>query len=257
MLKTAITSMTGKYYDEKGGKKCIDTFLEFWPEDIKLVVYWEGHDAPASSERVVFEPMEEVKHLKGFLNAISYFYMMDGGAKYGGGYNIEHDARMCRAAFIHIHALKTYGGKVYWLDADLLTHSKVTHAFLDEVLPDDKLCCCLMRPHFNTETGFLGVNAGHEDSELWLRFWLNAFTSGMIFTQPGWHDNWGFDLARKWFNRDFLFNNLAKDLPEKCMHPLVNSVLGSVFDHLKGNRKNGKSRRDDLVVKRTEPYWND
>ena len=40
------------------------------------------------------------------------------------------------------------------------------------------------------------------------------------------------------------------------MHPFINGPLGTVMDHLKGNRKNdGKSRAADLVVKRQEEYW--
>lgn len=260
-MKTAITSMTEDYYRNKGGKKCIETFLQNWPESIKLVVYWEGMasdwpDEEIESDRLHITDVDYVEHLPRFLEAISYFPLMSGNLG-GGVYNIEYDARMCRAGLIHAHAMKTIGGKVYWMDADMITHSPVTHEFLDSILPDDKLCCCLQRPHFNTETGFLGMNAGHPESGRWIRYWQNVYTTGLIFTQQGWHDNWGFDLARHHFKQDWLFNDLAKDLPAGTMHPLICSVLGSVFDHLKGARKNGKSGKEDLTVSRTEPYWND
>jgi len=40
-------------------------------------------------------------------------------------------------------------------------------------------------------------------------------------------------------------------------HPLINSMWGAYLDHLKGGRKAlGKSKRTDLLVPRTEPYWN-
>jgi len=39
-------------------------------------------------------------------------------------------------------------------------------------------------------------------------------------------------------------------------HPLINTVLGKYIDHMKGDRKNtGKSLQKDLMVNRTESYW--
>jgi len=255
-MKAVITSMTREYYEQKGGKKCVETFLRYWPEDIALVIYWEGVPATIDSKRIKYARMVEAEYLAGFLDAISHFPLMSGNLG-NGAYNIEYDARMCRAGLIHAHAMKTIGGKVFWMDADMITHSPVTHEFLDSILPDDKLCCCLMRPHFNTETGFLGMNADHPEARKWIKYWQSVYVTGLIFTQPGWHDNWGFDLARFHFGQAQLFNDLAKDLPAGTMHPLVCSILGSVFDHRKGARKNGKSYKSDLVVERTEPYWVD
>ncbi len=255
-MKTAITSMTQAYYEQKGGKKCVESFIENWPEDVRLVVYWEGPGRPRESERVKWARMDEVEHLTDFHDAISYFPLMSGNLG-SAGYNIEYDARMCRAGLIHAHAMKTIGGKVFWIDADTLTHSKIPESFLDEILPDDKLCCCLMRECFNTETGFLGMNADHPLAEQWVKIWQGVFVSGLIFTQKGWHDNWGFDLARQYLEAPEAFNDLAKDLPYGTMHPFVNSCLGAYMDHMKGQRKNGKSRKEDLIWQRPEPYWND
>ena len=41
-------------------------------------------------------------------------------------------------------------------------------------------------------------------------------------------------------------------------HPLINSVLGTWLDHMKGVRKSeGSSRKKDLLVPRNEKYWNE
>ncbi len=255
-MKTVITSMTPEYYEQKGGKKCVESFLNNWPEDINLVVYWEGVGSHDPSPRVKWTPVHKVEFLQDFLTAISYFPLMSGNVG-DGKYNIEYDARMCRAGLIHAHAMKTLGGKVFWIDADTLTHSKIPETFLDEILPDDKLCCCLMRECFNTETGFLGMNADHPLAEQWIKIWQGVFVSGLIFTQKGWHDNWGFDLARQYLEAPEAFNDLAKNLPYGTMHPFVNSCLGAYMDHMKGARKNGKSRKEDLIWARPDPYWND
>lgn len=190
------------------------------------------------------------------MEAISNFGVMSG--RIGNRYNINMDARMCRKAFMQAHAIKQFGGKVFWIDADTITHSKVPETFLDDVLPDDKLCCYLGRDWMYTESGFLGFNADHPLCESFMRTYLQIFISGAIFTQPGWHDCYGFDAARKIHRADAdAFADLAKDLPEGTMHPFVNTILGAYMDHRKGPRKEGKSTDADLVVARNEPYWKD
>ena len=59
------------------------------------------------------------------------------------------------------------------------------------------------------------------------------------------------------------FHDYSKDIYNKTAktggggHPLINSVLGNYFDHMKGDRKNkGKSQKKDLLANRTESYWN-
>jgi hypothetical protein len=252
MSHNVITSFNEKYYETKGGKEFVETFKKHWPKSVKLTIYFEGDELLPDEDNVSWRYIEEVEGYMEWMEAISKFPVMSGNV---GRYNIEYDARMCRAAFIHAHALKTLGGKVFWIDADVVTHSDVPETFLDEVLPDNKFCCCLSRPWFNTETGFLGINANHPLIDRWLDAWIQVYVSGLIFTMPGWHDNWGFDLARKAVKFDSEFVNLAEGLPHGTQHVFINSRLGAFCDHLKGNRKNKTSRRDDLVVERTEPYW--
>jgi hypothetical protein len=39
-------------------------------------------------------------------------------------------------------------------------------------------------------------------------------------------------------------------------HPLINTELGKYMDHMKGDRKSeGKSKKSDIMVNRTESYW--
>jgi hypothetical protein len=79
-----------------------------------------------------------------------------------------------------------------------------------------------------------------------------------------WHDSFVFDEVRKKFPHMKQHNWSASldDLrPRPGMsqgegHPLINCEWGAWLDHLKGGRKQlGKSKRDDLKVPRTEPYW--
>lgn len=163
-------------------------------------------------------------------------------------YDIQRDARHARKTFMEAHAVEQYGGKVFWVDADTVTFEDIPEGFLDELLPDDKLCCYLGRGNwFYTESGFIGFNANHPRCRQLMEAMKNVFKTGLIFTQPAWHDCIAFDLIRQQMDAD-LFVDLAAGQPHGTMHPQANSVLGKYMHHLKGLRKNeGRLRDDDIV----------
>ncbi|HZD13375.1 MAG TPA: hypothetical protein VE177_07655, partial [Candidatus Binatus sp.] len=152
--------------------------------------------------------------------------------------------------FITMHAMKKYGGKVFWIDADTVTRAHVPDDLLDQLLPDDAFCCYLGRDGwYFTETGFIGYNANHPIAGKFSKNLLGLFMSGTIFTQQRWHDSEGFDVIRKHvFENGPEFVNIAKDVPHGTMHPQANTVLGQYMWHLKGDRKDTKKLREgDLV----------
>jgi hypothetical protein len=86
-----------------------------------------------------------------------------------------------------------------------------------------------------------------------------------IFTLDEWHDSFVFghilnEMKAKYPNvldySEHIYNNTAKT--GGGGHPLINSVLGTWLDHMKGVRKSeGSSRKKDLLVPRNETYWNE
>ena len=248
-----VTTFDESYY-QRCGKDFLDTYRQFWPKSIPLTIYYEGDELGKDEENITWRYMEEVQYLSHFLETVSRFpFMM--GIIGDNRYNIQYDARMCRAAFIQAHHMK-HGGKVLWLDADIVTHSPVPENFIDTLLPDDKLCAYLGRDWWYTETGGLCINADHPAAESFRKLWIEVFNSGVIFSLQGWHDCYGFDLAKKAFGHPELFVDLIEQLkPQRVFHPFVNSIFGAYMDHRKGNRKESRSTRNDLVIERQEPYW--
>lgn len=252
MSHRLVTSFTESNY-EQYGVEFLSTFRKFWPKSVKLTIYFEGDRLREDEENIEWHWYEEVEGLQEWLDRIKPFPVMNGDT---GFYNIQYDARHIRKALIELHGLKTFGGKIYWADADIVTHSKVTEDFLNSILPDDKFSCfCAREGWMYTETGFIGFNSDHPIYESFAKAYREVFFSGVIFTLQGWHDCYGFDLVRKVFKDYDAFVDLAKDLPKGTMHPIVNSILGSVIDHKKGLRKISGSKQSDLVVERSEPYW--
>jgi hypothetical protein len=203
-----------------------------------LVVYQEGPFSPYSGERVSFRSYSELTRLWKFEQQLT-FPLMRGQTPEG--YSITYDARMARKAFIEAHALKEFGGKVFWIDADVVTFKDVPEGFLDECLPDDKFCCHLGRDWLYTESGFIGFNANHKIATAFMETYLDIFEKGIFLTLPRWHDCQAFDTVRKAAQHDTAakdaFVNLAEDVEYGEMHPFVKTAPGRYMDHLKGPRK--------------------
>lgn len=259
MQKTVITSM-GAYGFNLYGRNFLETFEQFWPKDIRLVVFAEADCPPIGlkwdSREFLVEPVGNVDGLSDFIRAVEYFPIMCGETP--SGHKIFNDARSGRATFMQSYAVKRFGGKVFWLDADIVTHAPVTHDFLDALLPDYKFCAYLGRREVFSENGFIGFNAAHKICAPFMDAYRRIYTSGAIFLQPGWNDCVAFDRIREAApNHDIAFNNIGEGVSyTSTQHVFINSVLGSVMDHLKGGRKAlGRSPSSDLAVPRDEPYW--
>ena len=92
------------------------------------------------------------------------------------------------------------------------------------------------------------------------RAWLAEFqrmyddANNGIFTLSEWHDSYVFDQVRTRVPVTEL--NWSAGLVNGEGHPLINCAWGAYIDHLKGKRKQaGRSKAKDLLVKRTEKYW--
>lgn len=259
MQNTLITSLTRSNYDEYG-QEFFRTFREFWPKTVKLVAYYEGEDYPEmDTENVEWRRVQEIQGFKKWMHDVSQFPFMCGQTP--SGYDIQHDARHIRKVLAEIHGCNTFGGKVWWVDADNITHQPVPENWLDEVLPDGKFCAFLGREWGDnpqkwvyTETGFIGFNSEHPLFETFMRSYWEITRSGLFLTLRQWHDCASFDAVRRTIDTPEHFVDLSSHL--QTMHPLINSVLGAYMDHAKGHRKkDGRSSKEDLIIDRFEDHW--
>ena len=251
-LPNAITSFNMAGY-ERYGKNFIETWKEFWSPSIRLTVYYEGpeFDDFEFPHGMSWRPMEEVEFLTDYLANLRFpiFHGLVGDQQ-----DMWLDARMARKPFMQMHAMRTYGGKVFWIDADSITVRHVPEDFLDRMLPDDKLCCFLGRDGwYHTESGFIGFNGEHPKASEFAKNYLHVFITGAIFAsgffgRPAWNDCCGFDAIRHVMGNGEEFLNLAANVRKGHMHPLQVIEAGKYLFHLKGNRKDtGELRPEDTV----------
>jgi hypothetical protein len=165
---------------------------------------------------------------------------------------------------------KRAGSWIVWMDADSYIHSPWSHQQFKSLLPENKYITYVGRGKGSQtwpECGFYGMNLNHPVCHSFLQDFEKMYedADNGIFTLEEWHDSYifGFLLDKyKDFKdstldySDGIYNNTAKT--GGGGHPLINSVLGTWMDHMKGDRKtSGKSLRKDLITDRKESYWNE
>lgn len=257
-MHLVITSFSDQGFEEYG-EEFLRTYLAHWKTPLRI--YYEGGMVPAylqgvsNSSQVELVPLSSVADWVEFESKLSFPIMR--GRIDEEAYTVNFDATHVRKTMMHVHAFKP-GRKHFWLDADSITHTDVPPAFLDEVLPDNKLGVFLGREGCNipyTESGFLGFNGLHPQCNEMLQLMRHVALQGLNFTMPFWHDCAIFDTCRKHYPREF-FNDIGWGTGIRHSHVFVNSVLGKYMDHKKGNRKAlGHSLASDLEKPRDEAYW--
>ena len=259
-LPNVVTSFNAEGY-KRYGKRFVETWQQYWPESVRLTVFYEGEDSDFDMVRgVSWHPIETVEFLRDFMESLR-FPLMHGIV--GDRYDINFDARQGRKTFIEAHACRNlYKGKVFWIDADSVTVKHVPERFLDDMLPDDALCCFLGRDGwYFTESGFIGFNYNYPTAKTFFKNYVHTFISGTIFSQAprynekgeycggGWHDCIAFDCNRWIMGNGPEFVNLAKHVRPGHMHPLQVTEPGKYLHHLKGSRKDtGELRPEDTVA---------
>jgi hypothetical protein len=155
------------------------------------------------------------------------------------------------------------------MDADTFVHSDWSHKEFNNLLPNNTWLTYVGRGKGSQtwpECGFYGMNLNHPVCHEFLKEFERVYedADNGIFKLEEWHDSYVFG---------HILNNMKKNFPNVLDysaemylreaktggggHPLINSVLGKWMDHMKGVRKDeGRSRTQDLMVKRTEGYWN-
>jgi hypothetical protein len=134
------------------------------------------------------------------------------------------------------------------------------------MIPQDKDLCFLGRKGKYSECGLYSMNLKSEQTKMFLMEFQRMYdhAEAGIFQLEEWHDSFVFDAVRKKFPflKQHDWAQSLNDLrPRPGMssgegHPLINSQWGAWLDHLKGGRKKlGRSKREDLKIQRTEPYW--
>lgn len=249
-LPNVITSFNGTGY-RVYGKQFVESWLKYWPSSIRLTVFYEGDESEFEmAPGISWHPIETVEFLQDYMGNLR-FPIQHGIV--GDSFDMWLDARQARKSFMQMHAMRKYGGKVFWIDADCETKKHVPLTFLDDCLPNDAFSCFLGRDGwYHTESGFIGFNGDHPIAGKFAKNYLHVFITGAIFAsgffnRSGWNDCCAFDAVRHIMGNGPEFVDLSKDVPEGHMHPFQLCAPGRYLDHYKGSRKDTRQlRAEDL-----------
>jgi len=237
-----VTSFSEEGY-EQYGHRFVRSFVKFW-HDTRLICYWEGKCPPDVREGWNLPLLEPCR---GFLarhadDPVVSGRQEDAGSPWGPkarkqGYSFRHDAyKFARKVFAIAHcARQLETGKLFWIDADVVTNRHVNAKLLEEVLPDWASMCYLPRARYHSEMGFVGYNLNRRETHVFLKAYESQYASDAFLRDGAWDDCHQFDFLVEKFRptcKEIYHNDRA--------HPFEASMLGSFMTHFKGPRKFGK-----------------
>lgn len=220
------------------GHRFIESFNQFWPRGVKLVLYVESKTDGVGRAEV--RSLFAIDEATAFISANAEMPMVCGRrempcwkkSERESGYSFRTDAvKFCRKVFAVADAARVMkSGILAWVDADVLTFSRVPGDFLPNMLGDHDVAF-LDRPG-HSECGFIAFRLP-EALPLITR-WEWFYTSGAFLHHPEFHDSFLFDRAREmtpWLR----YRNLAPK--GQRGHVWCQSPLAQHMDHCKGERK--------------------
>jgi len=247
-MLTAVTSFSREGW-ELYGRRFVDSFRHHWTGEIQLICAWEGQPPDhglCGFDLLAADPARSfvARH---HTNPITHGLLDMPPAQWTAkakreGYSFRHDAfkfarkvfAVCRVAKLIEH------GKLFWLDADIVTHKPVSHVLLNTLLPDAASLCYLDRqPHFHSELGFVGYNLERAEVAYFLEQYEEIYATDAFLSLPYWDDCNVFDhLVRQ------LEPVVAPIIHHSRQQPFDTSPLAACMTHLKGKRKTNEASKE-------------
>jgi len=151
--------------------------------------------------------------------------------------------RFCYKVYAYTDFLSThrnYDG-VICIDADSVFYKVIDEEWIKKnIHRDNCMMTYLGRPVY-TECGFLYFNMKHSFIKLYAEEMARMYTEDLIYKEKQQHDSWIWDVVRLKFETQHGVQNY--DIGDNQNgHVQARSILGPVYDHTKGLRKEkGKS----------------
>jgi len=231
------------------GKSFLETWVKHWPHEIHI--YYETEQEPEiKHEKIIYHKMLDVPGCLDFLQRTTAFPIMQGVLN--GVRNYKYDVfRYARKSFVQLDVASDYDGLLFWIDADVVTHSPPPSGWLQDALKDTFMCY-LGRPEWHSCTSFVGWDCSHERSKEFWDAYRDIYVSGKFLALPEWHDCYMVDFLR--LNLKLPAKNLAEGMDLKGPANVFNDVL-TWAEHMKGIEKFGPQRYGQIldVIKHYQP----
>lgn len=251
-MKIAVATTFPNSHWDLCAKEMLSSFVKLWPEDIKLYIQLD------EQQKETFDVLNnEIVSVAGEARVFIASAWDEEQKKFMSIF-AEHKPTSYRddiVRFSHkVFALEKCGDAIkddvdylIWLDADVITKSKVTYEWLKDFLPnDDQVVSYLHRKGLHSECGFVAYNMKNGGYDLLLQMRNEYVLGGILDYKDGLTDCHVIDFCLK----DKKFKDLCPDYEYGVSDINVwpSTKLGEKMEHRKGNRKfevSGKKRKKD------------
>ena len=264
---------------EQYGQRFLDSFAQRVDKRIKLLAYAENCNPknPDPEQITILDAKTSLPKLNAFKERWKNVPHANGDisnhpAKHGRkdwNKSFKWDAiRFANKVYAVFDACERSTNWCVWMDADTFVHSNWSYDNFKNCLPDTSWITYVGRGKGSQtwpECGFYGMNLNDSTCQEFLKEFERMYedADNGMFKLKEWHDSFVFG---------HILNEMKQTAPNVLDysaemylreaksggggHPLINGILGTWIDHMKGVRKQeGKSRRQDIMVNRTEDYW--
>lgn len=246
MTYATVTTMNQEYFDNIG-YQMIESYIKYWPKDIKLYLYLENFTLPYNEPNIITLDINKCcnPNMQSFINDSK-----------------KSMRRFAYKAYSWIHACKTLEqDTLIWLDADTETIANVDYNFLDSILPNKELIAYMYAPGEiitrsgetvpadNAETCIFFYNNKHTNAIEFMQRYEHLYESRELHDKYRFgkaHDTWATIDCVKWATE----NNIATvnlEPEKKWRTPLKRTVLVDYFTHAKGKSKYER-KKDDVAL---------
>ena len=156
----------------------------------------------------------------------------------------QDGVRFCYKVYAYTHAIMQNQGLdgMIGIDADSVFYKKIDADWIKKhIHRDNCMMSYLVRGNHYSECGFLYFNLRHPDTLAYANRMKHMYDTDGIYNLKEQHDSYVWDYVRKEFENRGTKNYDLGD--GKAGHVQARSILGTVYDHTKGERKiKGRSK---------------
>jgi len=229
------------------GKRMIDTWCQYWPENYKLRIYAE-HDFTVDDPRVEVVNIHDASHDLVAFKQDAYNMANDETDKKKHN-KIIKTVKWCHKVYAMADALRGNQDYTIFLDADTYTKNKVPAGQLESLAKNNLFSVHFEQlqgmPHY--ETGLIIFNMHHEQIEDLKKNLTSAYDTKEIFRMPkSWDGFWFAELHKR---RKYQVVDLAGGRRTGVFtHPKVKDILvheagKKKYQGTKYNKYTGKKKQ--------------
>ncbi|MAJ24711.1 MAG: hypothetical protein CMP36_04290 [Rickettsiales bacterium] len=234
-----VTTLNKKLYKQYG-HKFFDTYN--WP--FNLIVYSEDLNDIPNSDIVIKSIFDEIPQCEGFVNRNKTKPVADTPSGY-----INDGVRFSYKVYAYTNEIITnedYKGLIC-IDADSVFYKMIDEDWINKHIHNDNaMMTYLGRGKHYSECGFLYFNMKHPEVINYAIEMQKMYNEDLIYKEKEQHDSYIWDLVRKRFEKNGVVN---KDIGDgKVGHVQSRSILGPVYDHIKGPKRKKLMRSPEARV---------